>query len=95
MRFKTHPWAEGGSSYHSGPDAGARERSHRHGSVKRLLGSDSRQRLKFGASYLDMLLEILRALERLAAELALVRLERDMDADVRSDVVALDGGGAA
>jgi len=41
-----------------------------------------------------MLLEILRALERLAAELALVWLQGDMDADVRGDVVALDGGSA-
>jgi hypothetical protein len=44
---------------------------------------------------LDMLLEILRALERLAAEVALVGLEGHMDADVRGDVVALDSGGAA
>lgn len=44
---------------------------------------------------LDMLLKILRALERLAAKIALVRLERHMDADVRRDVVALDGRGAA
>ena len=42
-----------------------------------------------------MLLEVLRPLEGLAAEFALVRLERHMDADVRGDVVALDGGGAA
>jgi hypothetical protein len=44
---------------------------------------------------LDVLLEVLRALERLAAEVALVRLERHVDADVRRDVVALDRGGAA
>lgn len=44
---------------------------------------------------LDMLLEILRALERLATELALVGLQRHVDAYVRGDVVALDGGGAA
>lgn len=44
---------------------------------------------------LDMLLEILRALEGLAAEVALVWLEWHMDADVRCDVVALDGGGPA
>jgi hypothetical protein len=44
---------------------------------------------------LNMLLEILGALERLAAEVALVRLEGHMDADVRGNVVALDGGGAA
>lgn len=39
-----------------------------------------------------MLLQVLRALERLAAELTLVRLERDVDADVRGDVVTLHGG---
>ena len=44
---------------------------------------------------LDMFLEILRTLESLAAELALVRLQGNVDADVRGDVVALDGGGAA
>lgn len=44
---------------------------------------------------LDVLLEILRALERFAAEIALVRLERHMDADVGGDVVALDRRGAA
>lgn len=46
-------------------------------------------------SYLDMLLEILGALEGLAAELAFVRLERDVNTDVRGDVITLDGGGAA
>lgn len=40
----------------------------------------------------DMLLEILGPFERLAAKVALVRLERDMDTDVRGDVVPLDGG---
>lgn len=44
---------------------------------------------------LDMLLEILRTLKGLAAEIALVRFERNMDADVRSDVIALDRRGAA
>ncbi len=44
---------------------------------------------------LDVLLEILGALERLAAELALVGLERNMDADMRGDVITLDGGGPA
>jgi hypothetical protein len=43
---------------------------------------------------LDMLLQILRALKGLATELALVRLERHVDTDVRGDVVALHGGGA-
>lgn len=44
---------------------------------------------------LDVLLQILGALESLAAEVALVRLERDVDANVRCDVIALHGGGAA
>lgn len=45
--------------------------------------------------YLDVLLEILRTLERLATELALVRLERDVDANVRGDVIALNSSSAA
>ena len=44
---------------------------------------------------LHMLLEILRAFECLSTEVALMRLEWDMDADVRGDVVAFDGRGAA
>lgn len=44
---------------------------------------------------LHMLLQILRAFEGLAAEVALVRLQGHMDADVRGDVITLDGGGAA
>lgn len=44
---------------------------------------------------LDVLLEILRALEGLLAKVALVRLQGNVDADVRGDVVALDGRGAA
>lgn len=44
---------------------------------------------------LDVLLQVLRTLEGLAAEIALVRLERDVHTNVRSDVVALDGGGTA
>lgn len=44
---------------------------------------------------LDVLLQILRSLERLPAKVTLVRLERDMDTDVRSDVVSLDSGCAA
>jgi hypothetical protein len=42
-----------------------------------------------------VLLEILRPLEGLATELALVWLERNMNANVGSDVVTLDCGGAA
>jgi hypothetical protein len=44
---------------------------------------------------LDMLLQVLRALELLAAELAFVGLEGDVHANVRGDVVALDGLGVA
>jgi len=44
---------------------------------------------------LYVLLEILRALERLTAEIALMRLQRDVHANVRSDVIALDCGCAA
>jgi hypothetical protein len=44
---------------------------------------------------LYVLLEILRTLERLTAEIALVRLQRNVNANVRSDVVTLDRGGAA
>ena len=44
---------------------------------------------------LDMFLEILRTFEGLAAELALMRLERDVDSDVGGNVVALDGGRSA
>lgn len=46
-------------------------------------------------AYLDVLLQVLGTLEALATEVALVRLERNMDTDVRRDVVALDGGCAA
>lgn len=37
-----------------------------------------------------MLLQILRTFESLATELATMRLQGHMDADVRSDVIALD-----
>ena len=42
-----------------------------------------------------MLLQVLRTLECLAAKLTFVRLERDVDSDVGSDVIPLDGGCAA
>jgi len=44
---------------------------------------------------LDVLLEILGSLERLAAKVALVRLQGHMDTDVRCDVITLDGSGSA
>jgi hypothetical protein len=42
-----------------------------------------------------MFLQILRALEGFSTELALVRLERNMNSNVGGDVVSLDGGGTA
>ena len=44
---------------------------------------------------LHVLLQILRALECLSAEVALMRLQRNMDTDMRSNVISLDCGGAA
>ena len=44
---------------------------------------------------LHVLLEILRTLESLTAEVALMRFQRHVNANVRSDVVAFDRGGAA
>ena len=44
---------------------------------------------------LDMLLQILRALERLLTEVALVWLEGNMNTNVRGDVIALDSRGVA
>jgi hypothetical protein len=43
---------------------------------------------------LDMLFQILGSFERFATEIALVRLERHMDSDVRGDVISLDRRGA-
>lgn len=42
-----------------------------------------------------MLLEILWPLECFAAEVTAMGLQRDVDTDVRGDVVSLDGGGSA
>lgn len=56
---------------------------------------DSYSKLRGGAgAYLDVLLQILWALEGLSAEIAFVRLQGNVDSDVRGNVVALDGGGA-
>lgn len=44
---------------------------------------------------LDMFLQVLRPLEGLAAEITLVRLQGHMHADVRGDMVTLDGGRVA
>jgi hypothetical protein len=44
---------------------------------------------------LDMLLQILRTLERLSTEVTFVRLQRNMDSDVGSDMITLDSGGPA
>lgn len=42
-----------------------------------------------------MLLQILRPLESLAAEIALMRLQRHVDTDVRSDVITFHSSGSA
>lgn len=42
-------------------------------------------------AYLDMLLQILRTLERLAAKVTFVGLQGDMNSDVRGDVITLNG----
>jgi len=42
-----------------------------------------------------MFLQILRALEGLSAEVALVWFKRNMDTDVAGDVITLDSGGTA
>jgi len=55
-------------------------------------GSDEDRVVGMG---LDVLLEILRTLEGLAAEVAFVGLERHVDSDVGGDVITLDGGGPA
>lgn len=44
---------------------------------------------------LDMLLQILRALEGLAAEIAFMRFQGHMNANMRRNVVAFDGRGSA
>jgi hypothetical protein len=44
---------------------------------------------------LDVLLQILGTLERLLAKVAFVRLQGNVHADVRRDVVSLDGGRTA
>lgn len=44
---------------------------------------------------LDVLLQILRTLEGLTTEVALMRLEWYVDTNMRRDVVALHGGGSA
>ena len=41
---------------------------------------------------LDMLLQVLRPLEGLSTKLTLVRFQRNVNTDVRGDVVTLDGG---
>jgi hypothetical protein len=63
------------------------------GSATVRLGRTKQDRV-VGVSF-DVLLEILRAFERLATEVALMRLQGHMDTDVRSDVVPLYCSGAA
>jgi hypothetical protein len=66
----------------------------------------SRNRLIWGAgggflkakstsTYLDMLLQVLRTLECLSAEVAFMWFQWNMDTDVGRDVVTLDRGSAA
>lgn len=43
----------------------------------------------------DVFLQVLRALEGFAAEVTLVWLERDMNTNMRSNVITLNRGGAA
>lgn len=45
--------------------------------------------------YLDVLLKILRTLESLPTKIAFVWLERNMDSNVGSDMIALNCGGTA
>jgi len=59
-----------------------------------LVGRGSDENRVVGMS-LDMLLEILRTLEGLAAEVALMGLQRHMDSNVGGDMIALDSGGPA
>jgi hypothetical protein len=44
---------------------------------------------------LDMLLQVLRTLKRLATELTLVRLQGNVNTNVRGDVITLDSGSSA
>lgn len=44
---------------------------------------------------LDVFLQVLRTLEGLATKVTLVRLQRDVDPDMRGDVVTLDDSSAA
>jgi hypothetical protein len=46
-------------------------------------------------AYLDVLLQILGALEGLPAEIAFVRLQWDVDSDMGGDMITLDGGSPA
>jgi len=46
-------------------------------------------------AYLNMLLQILRALKGLATEVAFVRLEGNMDSNVGGDMITLHGGSSA
>jgi hypothetical protein len=46
-------------------------------------------------TYLDVLLQILRALECLSTEITFVRFKRDVNSNVGSDMIALDCGSSA
>lgn len=46
-------------------------------------------------TYLNMLLQILRTLECFATEITLVRLQWDVDSNVRSDMITFHSSGSA
>lgn len=70
-----------------------RGRSHRHESGTLLERRD--HQLALLRAYLDMLLQVLGALEGLSTEATLVRLEWDVDSNVGGNVVALDRASVA
>lgn len=96
--------------YHPAPDCGAGQSRPRvsveHGADKAMSAENPRRSeevdkkgddgsLAKERPYLHMLFQILRALEGLSTEFALVWLKRNVDTDMRGNVVALDGCGSA
>lgn len=72
---------------------GLQERNEKGGSIEKLACENIRKR--WDSAYLDMLLEILRTLKRFSTEVTLMWLQRNVNTDMRRDVVAFDGGGPA
>lgn len=73
--------------------------SHAVSSIIRLVAAPTSDRFRraednriIGVS-LDVLLQVLRALECFATEVAFVRFQGYVDPDMRGDMIALDGGG--